>query len=154
MSINASGAVTGYVTDTFGSHGFVRDPGGKVTKFEVNAATVPLSINDAGEITGFWQDNNGLDHAWVRAVDGTITTFAGNGIDRSAVSIAINADGTATGDINGMGFLRPSDGRISLFLVDGKGPNVTSINQLDWVVGYFTPFEPNRYFWRGFVRTE
>jgi hypothetical protein len=154
LSINDSGSITGYVSDSLGMHGFLRSPSGDFTLFQVNPATVPLSINATGEITGYWQDNNGLDHAWVRATDGTITTFAGNDVDVSAISDCINAAGVTGGTISGSGFLRTADGTITYFLVNGNSPTVTSVNSANTVVGSFTPNELHQGFNHGFLRTE
>jgi len=38
-------------------------------------ATQPVAINQQGAITGFYADANNVNHGFVRAVDGTITTF-------------------------------------------------------------------------------
>jgi hypothetical protein len=75
-SINASGTITGYYTDTaYVVHSFVRTAAGKFTSFEVPGAntqsydyegTFALSINQAGVITGYWNDKLGDTHGFVR----------------------------------------------------------------------------------------
>ena len=55
-SLNERGAVTGFYFDRIllNPHGFVRDPGGTITTFDVPGSpeTRPFSINDEGAITG------------------------------------------------------------------------------------------------------
>jgi len=75
VSVNTSGAVTGYGWD----YGFVRTPNGVITEFAVpgSIATYPASINDKGFIAGTYRgsDSGVLNHGFVRAPGGTITTF-------------------------------------------------------------------------------
>jgi hypothetical protein len=155
VSINATGDITGYFSNSLGTHGFVRDSTGAVTKFEVNSATMPLSINDTGEITGHWQNNNGLNEAFVRAADGTLTTFCGNDIDVSCMSYAINDAGVATGfsGASGRGFIRNADGTHSSFDVKGHGPTPVSINQAGSITGYYSANTKTAFAWHGFVLT-
>jgi hypothetical protein len=60
IAINEVGDVAGAYTDTAGAqHGFVRNPYGTITTFDppehdAMAGTQPTSINDAGAITGFY----------------------------------------------------------------------------------------------------
>src|SRR5438552_15944108 len=51
--------------------------GATFTTFDVNgaSATYALGINAGGEVTGDYKDSSGKDHGFVRAADGTITTF-------------------------------------------------------------------------------
>jgi uncharacterized membrane protein len=75
LGLNDFGAITGYyldANDVF--HGYVRSPEGKTTTFDAPGAdtnpgdfngTYPNSINDAGVITGNYQDTNSTYHAFV-----------------------------------------------------------------------------------------
>lgn len=75
-SINLSGTITGYYMDTVDVyHGFVRTAAGEFTSFEVPGAntesdssegTFAVGINNAGVITGYWNDKNGDTHGFVR----------------------------------------------------------------------------------------
>ena len=63
-SINASGQVTGrYIDRSNAVHGFLGDATGKTSTFDVpgsRGGTTPVSINDAGVITGYWNDQHGF----------------------------------------------------------------------------------------------
>jgi hypothetical protein len=75
-SINSSGTITGYYSDTaYVVHSFVRTAAGKFTSFEVPGAntqsydsqgTFAVSINQAGVITGYWNDKLGNTHGFIR----------------------------------------------------------------------------------------
>jgi hypothetical protein len=94
MSMNAGGDITGFYVDANDvRHGFVRAAAsGAITgPIDVPGAgasalqgTVPLSIDTAGDITGFYLDSGGTFHGFVRAANGTITA-------------PINAPGAGTG---------------------------------------------------------
>jgi len=112
-SINTEGAVTGgYVTEDNVSHGYVRTPDGRITKFDVPAAgtdgsqgqgTYAEAINNAGAVTGQYIDSNDVQHGFVRAPNGTITTFdapdagTATGSYEGTIPLAINAAGEITG---------------------------------------------------------
>jgi hypothetical protein len=80
--------------------------------------TLPQSINDKGSIAGYYCDSNNVAHGFVRAADGTITTFDPSGSFRTIVN-GINAKGSIVGndsvgqDVNG--FVRAADGTIKTF---------------------------------------
>jgi hypothetical protein len=66
---------------------------GTFTEFDVPGAldTFPVSINPAGTITGSYLDANFIDHGFVRAASGAITTFdipSGNAYGTSPASIS------------------------------------------------------------------
>jgi hypothetical protein len=73
--INNRGEITGYFLDTNNVYrGFVRSPWGNVTTFDAPGAnttpgaysgTFPVSINDEGEITGYYLDANNVNHGFV-----------------------------------------------------------------------------------------
>jgi hypothetical protein len=91
------------------NHGFLRDAQGKVSKFDPSDAgtssgqgTIPWSINDAGVISGQYQDAGGVYHGFVRTLDGKIKTYdvpgAGTGIGQGTQPSVINNPGSITGD--------------------------------------------------------
>jgi hypothetical protein len=75
IGLNDWGAVTGYYLDANNVyHGFVRSATGKVTSFDAPGAnttpgaysgTFPVSINDQGEITGYYLDANNVNHGFL-----------------------------------------------------------------------------------------
>lgn len=81
--------------------------------------TVPSAINAAGVITGHYRDTNGLEHGFVRATGGMVTSFDAPGALGTSPS-AINAAGLITGyctDENGgeHGFVRSVNGKVTIF---------------------------------------
>lgn len=94
--INLTGAVTGiYADDNNVMHGFLRTPEGRLIAFDAPGAgdvgglyfvatpagtwggqgTYPFSINPEGAIAGLYADENSVIHSFVRAPDGTFTSF-------------------------------------------------------------------------------
>jgi hypothetical protein len=79
LGLNDWGAITGVYFDAGGvSHGFLRTPDGKVDSFDAPGAanlppqppwfwtgTLPVSINDAGMITGYYIDANNVSHGFL-----------------------------------------------------------------------------------------
>ena len=61
-----------------------------------SVATDATSINAAGTIAGYFWDENGLAHGFIRATDGTVTVFDPAG-STSTYVYGINAAGTAVG---------------------------------------------------------
>jgi hypothetical protein len=121
MSINSDGEVVGYYHTGMngGIHGFVRHANGSFAKFDppgsitdsathldeegyiLRPATAPLSINDDGEIAGYFGDTSGVVHGFVRHKDGTFTTFEAPGAAKSGnlgtFAESINNGGDITG---------------------------------------------------------
>ena len=140
-SINPAGAIAGQYVDTAGVfHGLLRSPDGSITPFDATGAgTVPGQgtlvtfgggINPAGEIAGGYLDANCALHSFVRAPDGTITTFdapgAGTGPFQGTDASGINPVGTVTSffiDTSDVfhGYVRAKDGTFKLFDVTGAG---------------------------------
>ena len=64
--------------------------------------TIAWSINDAGVISGQYQDTSGVYHGFVRAADGKIRTYdvpgAGTGSSQGTQPSVINNPGAITGD--------------------------------------------------------
>lgn len=79
LGLNDWGAITGvYFDANYVGHGFLRTPDGKVGSFDAPGAanvasqapwywmgTLPVSINDAGLITGFYIDANNVSHGFL-----------------------------------------------------------------------------------------
>ena len=161
--INPAGEVAGSYFDVLGScHGFAREPDGTFTTFDVSGATntgtagacgtVPLSINNAGVISGYWVDQGGVwhgfvrepqghhgfvrepqgHHVFVREPQGHITSF--DAPDAFFGTIANNPDGiNPEGTISGYyidahfvyhGFVRDKHGEITEFDAPGAGTAV------------------------------
>ncbi len=72
--------ITGTYTDANRvSHGFVRNPGGVITTFDVpgagtgsNQGTEPSNLNAAGEITGYYIDGSTVAHGFVILRNGSL----------------------------------------------------------------------------------
>src|SRR5215469_7541504 len=85
-SINQKGEIAGSYSDFAGhNHGFVRDPGGKITAFDVPgsfSSTRAISINAGGAITGTFIDTTPpvvRTCAYVRDPEGNFTPFDPSG---------------------------------------------------------------------------
>ena len=143
FAINSLGAVTGF-TGT-GQYGFVRNAGSTATTFSVPIPggnqfdiypTMGTAINTAGVIAGAYFGTGSVAHGFVRAANGTITTFdpASVATTRAGSSNGIWANGTVptaidtAGDIVGSytdtnnvrhGFLRTAAGAVTPFDAPG-----------------------------------
>jgi hypothetical protein len=111
---------------------------GRMVTFDVPNARVldANSINDKGDIAGSFIDFGGAQHAFVRAHDGTITTFD---VGTSTVATGISHDGSTTG-LSGsypfVAFLRSPDGNIVTFsAVPGYSTYPSGINDNDEITG-------------------
>jgi hypothetical protein len=139
-------------------HGFVRDPTGAITTFEApGAGTEPassqgtraFSISQRGEIAGYYTDAVGMNHGFVRAADGTITTIDAPGANTFASegtkAWSINAAGTVTGyyqDVHqaAHGFVCATNGVISEFHAPGA-----STAEGEGTIASFSAAGPNTY---------
>jgi hypothetical protein len=121
-------------------------------------ATYANSINADGSITGYYEDNTGLAYGFVRASDGTITTFD---VADSAYTISdsVNKKNMITGYFaikrkhgNVLhGFVRRADGTLKLFKVPRSFDTYpASINETGRVAGSFVD---NTGIVHGFLRT-
>ena len=141
--------ITGMFADSGNSyHGYVRAANGTITEFDVSGAgtgghrgTIPLSINSGGIIagiytTGTYQNGTHPYHGFMRAANGTITTFdapgAGTNTAQGTAPSAINASGTITGtyaDSSGAehGFIRDTSGTFTSFDAPGAGTSGNGI---------------------------
>lgn len=135
QDINALGQVTGYD----GVHGFLRNPDGAIITFDIPVygqgpiSTVPTSINQQGEITGYFSDGFSFYRGFLRHTDGTLTIFDSFGSTASAaiepypfsdgtLALDNNSAGQITGFWGGAvgggrwhGFLRQPDGTVTSF---------------------------------------
>jgi hypothetical protein len=135
----------------------VRDEDGHITTFDVpgSVATTPVSIDAAGDITGYYEVASSTDFipdvplGFLRAADGTITTFGNvaNTDDPSsfwAQPVAINVAGEILGNYPNLSmasnvFVRSPTGIVSAFtLSDGAlySTVATGLNASGAVIGY------------------
>jgi len=158
LSINARMTVTGYyISKSGGTHGFVREGDGTVSRFDVagSSSTRPDSINFAGEITGTYiaganSPIPGMPQGFVRDADGKITVF-GNPFadDGSALQFGpnpaeINVAGEVVGNFSHplvapSVFIRSRAGVVQVFSLSlgASYPTVaTGLNASGAVVGY------------------
>src|SRR6266480_5554045 len=112
FSINPGGTISGRYVDAGGVyHGFLRTPDGTITTFDApNAGTGPGQgtfvfavdcLNPAGAITSASLDASDVFQGFLRAPDGTITTFdapgVGTGPFQGTLPVGINQAGTIEG---------------------------------------------------------
>ena len=173
--VNLLGSVTGFVKDANGArHGFIRDYFGHFTRFDEPAAgtcsascgtigngqgTRAYSINAFGETVGFFTNNSGQCHGYLRSANGMFVQIdapdAGTGpfpqgtFPSEFTPMGLNPTGAITGfyvDSNSVqhGFVRALNGKITEF--DPTGSILTNPNAID-VTGAITGF----YFDANFV---
>src|SRR5262249_3253852 len=125
VAISPDDTITGSYSAANGLLGFVRDKNGAITSFTAPVPgpgkqfyTVSLGINPAGTITGWYIDPNGVSHGFLRAKDGTFTTF-----DPPGASFPRN--GTDYAAFGGEGFSGGAPinagGAVTGFYIDGTG---------------------------------
>lgn len=165
--INSSGVVTGSYEDANRvMHGFVRDATGAITTFDAPNAcltshngTWPTGINAGGVVTGYYYTSAGqtcLAHGFVRAVDGTITSFD---VPNAFQTLALgeNDKGEIVGEWFGTAcdrcaFVRSPEGKITTFKVPGAYNTFAfAINGKGDVTGYYQDGYP-QYTPHGFIR--
>jgi hypothetical protein len=180
--INNSGAITGFIRDANSArHAFLRTCDGHFTIFDDPAAgtcsascgtigngqgTRAYAINPSGEIVGFYTNNSGQCHGFVRAPNGTFTQIdaphAGTGpfpqgtFPSEFTPMGLNPAGAITGfyvDASSVqhGFVRDQHGRITEF--DPTGSILTNPNAIDApgaITGFY--FDAN-FVGHGFLRT-
>ncbi|MBV9396707.1 MAG: hypothetical protein JO062_01925 [Bryobacterales bacterium] len=157
VSVNASGAIAGYDEVKDITHGFVRQPNGTFVTFDPpeSTGTTVQGINNAGVITGYYTVASGQKIGFVRAADGTITSFQAG---FSTFPTSINAAGAVTGSYvdssgtSGQNFVRAPDGSITSFVplptpvlgfFCGGSAFPTSINNNGAIVGWCFTGVPN-----------
>lgn len=135
-SINPAGTIAGQYADTSGVfHGFLRSPDGTITTFDAPGAGTSLGqgtlitfadgINPAGAIGGIYADAGNIFHGFVRAPDGTFTTFDPQGSVFTNNS-GIMPNGTVASyfvDASSVlhGYVRTPDGSFTTFDAPGAG---------------------------------
>jgi hypothetical protein len=151
-SLNPSGEATGGYNDANGFlHGFVRDNHGAITTFDPPDAvngTFPLSINAAGEVTGYYVDAK-FAHGFLRDANGHLTVFDAPGAGTVTTACffgltypqGINAGGKITGQYydpqcRPHGFLRERNGAFTVVDVPNSlGTFPSTINEGGQIAG-------------------
>jgi hypothetical protein len=126
--------------------------------FDVPGAVtvVPTSVNNNGQITGYYTDSQGVQHGFLRTANGTVTTFDPTG-STSTIPTSININGKITGYFhNGggtHGFLRNAIGEYTLLIAPNAntGTLPSTINDAGQISG-IDGDEQNYGFEQGFVR--
>lgn len=147
--MNSSATVIGVYSGSSSSQAFFRTKSGMVSPFTVPGSTFvyPQSINDAGQITGFYLFNGDYDGGvggFVRQSDGTVTTFVSSA---GIVPLAINRAGTITGWYapptgSFAPFIYQPGGEITHFHVPGTVVSaVMSINAAGVIAGSYTTMD-------------
>jgi hypothetical protein len=121
VGINDRGVVVGRAD----SIGFLRRVTGLIKTFSVAGATgtLPSAINNNGVIAGYYYDSSNLTHGFIRAHEGTMTTFdVPGGFDHVTVT-GINSAGDVVGTANNnsayLAFVRKHDGSFAVFNPSG-----------------------------------
>ena len=136
----SNGVVTGYYwasNDQNDVHGFVRTPEGSLTIFDAGSGhTIPTAINNKGVVAGWYGNYPG--QGFVRAADGTITTFDVPGASSTTV-LSINDKGMVVGYYSGSyGFLRTASGKIKTIKVSSAVMTLASaVNDNSVIAGEY-----------------
>jgi hypothetical protein len=159
-AINGAAVIVGSYSNSSGSYGFVRSPGGSfVTLYAPDGSGVtPFAINESGVIAGYYGDVYGT-HGFLRATDGVMTTFDPPGSIYTQPN-GINAAGMIVGtyyDTNYAihGFVRATNGNITTIDVPGAGTGsfagtfASGINGSGTISGCYGTFNVGH----GFLRT-
>jgi hypothetical protein len=155
-ALNNEGVITGYAAFTGNvNRGFVRAQSGLITLFDGStSSTIPVSINDKGQIAGVSQtiDFGGEEAStgFFRDVDGTLTSFSVPGATYTT-PFTIDAGGTIAGswtDAGGVehGFFRSPKGIITTLELGIASATTTQvhiygINTSGEITGQY--FDPN-----------
>ena len=136
MYINAAGEITGYYNSGpyKGLHGFIRHKDGTIAEFDppgaiadntahkdadgylVRPVTGPMGITESGEIAGYFGDEAGVSHGFVRQRNGTFETFDAPHASKDSSGGTLPQSINKGGDIVGYFFSDP-DAVIHGFLV-------------------------------------
>jgi len=162
FAINDNGEIVGGWNDHV-EHGFLRSADGTITSFDAPGSSLGTegdALNNKGFITGFYVDQNGHAHGYIRRPNGKFTTVdIGTGGD--TYPAAINDRGTIAGrHDNALGafraFVRMPSGRVRPIspLNPNQGDYVSGINNEGVVAGDFqsrpdqnTPYTDYGYIW-------
>jgi len=151
LGINGKGEVVGYYSE---SNAFLRTVQGKIKAIKVSNAvmTRASAINDNSIVAGEYWDQSNVGHGFVRATDGTVTSFDIPGVDSpfDVYPASINSSGTIAGwymasNYTFHGFLRDSSGTVTKLDIGGTSTTATGINNTGDVVGSYDS--------HGYVRT-
>ena len=125
LSINDNDSVTGYFTDSLGTHGFVRTAQGAITVFNGlggSRLSYGYSINANGIVAGQFRDRTGHWYGLVFTPGSGVAGFYAPG-SYFTFAQAINSSATVTGyyALSGriLGFLRSPSGTITSFAAPG-----------------------------------
>src|SRR5258706_7077166 len=132
---------------------------GTIVTFDVTGAgklfgqgTYPQSINERGDLAGFWVDANEVQHGFIRDRDGSSAIFdvsdAGTGPNQGTVPLSINARGAVAGLYVDAGFaqhafIRSPNGDMTTWdatgagSAPGQGTVAVSMNSRGDVAGFF-----------------
>ncbi len=147
-AVNARQQTTGDFQNVSKFSGFIADPAGNMTAFDVSGAvaTVGTAINDAGDIAGNASDANNAFHGFLRSKRGKFKTFdgpgAGTASGQGTFPGGIGSDDLVcgyyiTGDGIRHGFVRDAGGTITTVDVTSSVRTVLhAINDTDTIVGY------------------
>jgi hypothetical protein len=175
-AINNKGEITGFYVDTnLVCRGFLRSPSGSLISFEAPGAdttagsyngTLPTSINDRGEIAGYYYDANGFMHGFLRDRRGAFTSFNVTGVGGFGTKpLVIDLEGAIVGfytdpNYSFHAFLRNPNGRFTTWIgpdactgsgAEGCfGSGASNINLLQTIAG---GFEDNGFVHHNFVRS-
>jgi uncharacterized membrane protein len=108
--------------------------------FDVPGAldTFPMSINSAGQITGFYMDSINQYRGFRRQPDGVIITFDAPGRGFFTRPMSINSKGEIAGTCNEFAFVRKTNGEIVKFRVPGAfDSEALSINFQGQIAGTY-----------------
>ena len=143
-SMNGKGQVAGWYDDTQTGtwHAFLLQPGGAVTTFDVPDAkdTVSRGISPDGVVVGWYDGPWPQTGGFIRATDGTLTTFTAG---PSTLALGTNAKGWIVGEYNRnhqrpyQPFLRDPSGAIKEFWVPGatEGVGTMVVNRSRTIAG-------------------
>ena len=140
---------SGYLTGASIALGLLCAPAAaKFVTFQPPGATIttPKVIANSGEVIGYFVDQSGVTHGFLRAPDGTFTTMDVPGAT-TTVPLAINDSGTIVGTytveaerrpLYTQGFIRSPDGQITEFQAPhaGRDTNAVSITNTGWIAGW------------------
>lgn len=138
VQINWAGTIAGnFIDGNNVQHGFLRDPYGNLTTFDVPGGVylTVRSVNASGEVVGGFFDKQSKIHAFLRHRDGSFTTFDAPGACKMSTNKGCN--GTGAWNINDVGeiigpyedtsgnfvahtFIRYPNGSFTTFAVPGS----------------------------------
>lgn len=143
------GAITGFLYDQYGTHGYLRSPQGAITRIDIyeSIATLCEGITTNETIAGFDQDRDYVYHGFLRGRYGVVISLddplAGSGAYQGTVGYDVNPGETSTGiytdPINVVhGFVRTRQGVFTT--IDPSGSTGTfpqAINAAGAIPGFY-----------------